>query len=358
MRRYLRLLASTAILVSTCALAADIEFTPPAGGGVAIKKSGSSDLLFRVSDEGKVIIPSLPSNLSGTPLCWDGATGVLQRCLTGQGVDTTPPTISLNAPATSTSSVTSFDVTVTDNVEIAYTRNTSPDSNGFETYVPEGTSQLSRTASIPTNINSGSIQGMFVAADTSGNIAKKSYTIATAQSALRPGTYRPIGQATFPADFDCLGDYSGSGHRPYGHLNGATLDYLETSVLGYFVAPPRDYSTEGYYGGVSAIAVGDGYGYRAVGSFGTGRLSVTFPSTIDGYPVTLTQTTIPFDSFSASGSGSGFPYLVRFAGELRVVSSSPPRIELDITMKCGSGSLGNETFVSGGQARFSGELSQ
>lgn len=335
--------------LSSAALAEDIEFMPPVGGGVSIKKSGNSELLFRVTPDGKVAIPSMPTSLTGTPLCWEEATGILQKCSIQASSDTSRPVITVNAPSSSTVSIASFDVTATDDVEIAYTRNVNLQSNvGDEIYAPEGASTVTKTTTIATPLNAGTITGMFVAADTSGNVTKQSYSITSAQTALRPGSYTPVGLNTFPANFDCT---SSSSIPVFAEtLNGATLESIIVSV-GPGSNGDWDFIANGYAGSFSARPVASSS--HASGSFGISTYS--YPPGTPQTKVSLVQTSIPFNSISQTGSGSGVSYQVGHVGELRVLNSSPPRIELDISMQC---NINNAGFVTGDQARFTAELGQ
>lgn len=151
-----------------------------------------------------------------------------------------------------------------------------------------------------------------------------------------------MGENNFPANFDCLGLPFQS---PF--LNGPT------PLESIHVSTGTNITELGYSGGVSATPIqqaGITYPQYAWSSFG---INPSDSGTIGHTTVTLDQTVIPFDRVGSMGSGAGYSYERGYIGELRVVSSNPPRIELDISMKC---NINNAGFVTGGQARFVGQL--
>ena len=85
-------LSAVYALHTPLALAADLSFTPPSGGGFVIKSPGGAQERFRVQGTGEVTVPGLNGAPTANNLtCFDGA-GRLGPCAAGIGSGATGAT--------------------------------------------------------------------------------------------------------------------------------------------------------------------------------------------------------------------------------------------------------------------------
>ena len=297
--------------------------TPPAGGRFVVKGGGGSSTRFEVSESGEVYVPNLPTALAGKPLCWNQANGMLGVCPETQGKDSTPPTIEGTAPSVATAFYTYFPFTYSDNVELAF--------HGTVAF-PEGTKSMTVEKSASIYLGDPPRTYIYTATDTSGNVAKKTITIAAPETGLKKGTYQVIGSQALPAGFNCL-------------LGSALAEYQQQTYLSTASAQTLE-------------VLPDVQGWSAVSGYKVAhKLTLATPDTgsqtASWYfePTLIALSSIAHQAISSMrGNYTAWHF---FESEVRAISGTPQRVELDVTMNCNIYDAG---WISGSKATFTAEL--
>ncbi len=304
--------------VSLQAIAADIEMVPLPGGAFSVKSSDGANVRFKVNETGDVVIPNLPAALAGKPLCWDQATGVLRACPEAVGTDFVPPTITINAPAVASETATQYTTSFSDNVELAYRIFFA--ASGAPVTMPFAPGLTSATTQSTLNVPLGTIVDVLtLAVDTSGNVAKKATSIATPQTAFKLGTYNILGGSPLPAQFDCRAGASDLNNAP---ASSATISFADA------------WSLSGGYTPIARLMLSNG-------------LSVQLPA--------MPSTTLTALDATSFLYGDTIPMYGRavYRGEVKMLSASPAKLQIDIQMKCGNDTEG---WTYGDKATITAEL--
>ena len=351
MNRYAVCAAASALL-STTVMAADFELAAPAGGGVAVKNSNGV-VTWKVDSAGNVVIPTLPSSLAGIPLCWNETTGVISKCPAGAVADTTPPVITTTAPAVATGYTTSFSITYADNVALAYIVRPGilvmevAYAPGEIEFLADGVSTIQIDSSFDLTLSSANTTRTVIASDKAGNLTSKAITIALPEPGVKLGTYLTVGSYSTPSGFNCIP--ASFGPREYSdNTNVAGVVVGDSGRSGSILPVP--------YTGWSVAG-----GYRPTVSMRSamGNVSGYTQASMSVYPnIPLASTAFSLDnpslgsSFYASGTGS---LDVRYAGSITKTQSSPPTINVTMTMQC---NINNAGFVNGTTASFTAQMAQ
>lgn len=321
-------IASLATGLPTWAQAADIEMVPLPGAAFSVKSTDGKDVRLKVKETGEVIIPNLPTEMAGKPLCWDSMTGVLRKCPDAAGTDFIPPTIVVDAPAVANQNSIPITATYADNVELAY-RLWSSTASSFPSPVMFDSGQKSAAVSSTLEAALGvETSRTIMAVDTSGNASKATVKIASPTTAFKLGDYNIISGSPLPANFSC-------GDDPF--LNGAPL--RAASMLF-----------------ASAWSVAAGF---------TPQLAIV-PLTIPIPPSSGVCSTspsagcvralapIPLDATSFSFEDSVLiSSRPAYKGVVNIVSTSPLRLQIEMQMKCG---YAGSATTYGDKATFTIEL--
>ncbi len=219
----------------------DVEIIPQGGAGFAVKNAANDSIRFKVNESGEVIIPTLPENMAGKPLCWDKPTGILQHCPDAAGTDFTPPTIQVDAPEVATQQYMEVTTRVTDNFELShlFRAETEPTNSLLERIIlpyASGTRVAETTEVFMVSINNAPLKFTYIISDTSGNTAKAVWETNIPKTEILQGTYKVDGLVTPPDGFfDCQFPYE------------EATDSFEVSINLFVDSPNCPWSmSEGY----------------------------------------------------------------------------------------------------------------
>lgn len=302
------LLAMTYATVSS-AQPRDIELIPPANGGVSVKRGNTNEQLFRINEAGEVFIKNLPNELSGTPLCWNAATGRLGKCASGggsggSGGDITPPTIEADVPEVATSKYVNFTVKYSDDIELGYSVYTFGVGTRF---FDPGVKTEEVQESIEIYLGAEPRSKILIAVDSSGNMTKLPISISAPQTSFVLGDYDVVSGETLPDGFNCSPYYS---DLDGSTLDSATLEEGSSILLG------------------SGWSVSAGYGV-SLRIKGTGPSSVHISAASEG-KIPLEATSASLRGMIQIGSGGNFYYI----GNIEARSSDPSIVDVTIQMEC------------------------
>jgi hypothetical protein len=349
MNKLLLTCLSAVVLLATSVSshAADVTITTPTGSGFAVLNSNGAATL-KVDGTGNVVIPSLPLAPAGIPLCWNETSGVISRCSVGTAAaDTTPPVITTTAPAVATGYKTTFTTTYTDNVELAYiTRPTVVQSTSVEVLAAGvNTIQIDSSFDLPLD-RAYPTSRTVIASDKAGNLTKKAITIALPETGVKPGKYLTVGSYSTPIGFNCLpGLYAGNGYSD--NFNVAGVEVGDSWLTGYLLnVPYTGWSLAGGYRPMvsmrSAMVDGVDINRASMGAY-------------PNIPLASTVFTLENPTFYISSSGGGVSYVMRYTGAITKTQSSPPTINVTMTMQC---NINNAGYVNGTTASFTAQMAQ
>jgi len=314
-----------AVVAVSAVNAADVSITPPAGGGFTVNAQGGTSV-FRVdAANGGVYIPSLPSELANTPLCWNSNSGLLSACLGGgSGHDVTVPTITSTAPLVATQGNQTYSITCTDDNELLFC--VSPDIGAMGPGVKSFTTVQN---SGYVNLNNGGYSRVATSTDMAGNSSKLKITVQTPPVGIALKSFKTITPSTIPSGFDCRS-------RPYQlTLDGSVINQIFASEnypgLGYAGWT----QAEGYVLSVSVSGPSlNGINLRSdgadVGLWNSGNSFGPLRT-----PLAATTATLP-RTWGGSGGGSGTgSYADAYRGTVEYVAASD-ELRLTVVMECGT----------------------
>lgn len=255
----------------------------------------------------------------------------------GRAPDLLAPQISASTiPAVATSQITPVSVTYFDDVELAYVGpiSTSPNGSAF-LVLPEGTKSYRIDGSISVELGRTATMTL-VAVDMAGNVAKKTFTIASPDVPFKFGSYAITGQNTLPAGFDCRPSWAFPPPPYGGPVDGQVVpSFYVGSAIGSGPLPAVQWSVaEGYRPSV---------GLNSFGAF----------SPTANIPLNAVSFTGEGGGGSMSGPSGSFEY--KYLGSAVVVQMSPRTVQVTYSMSCNINRAG---WINGAGATFTGVSSQ
>lgn len=267
----------------------------------------------------------------------DEITGTQYRC-NASIPDVIPPKITTTAPDVATSSRISFTTTFTDDIELSAVRLLNGSTQWFDAAVIS--KELDESVYVALG---GSYTGTYIAADMSGNIAKKKITITAPMPRLKIGVYKLSSEYTLPEGFDCL--KSDGLTLP----NPITQDGQKITTISISDGIGLYGSSSGYsYSGWSSVngwapKVNVIAGARSIGGIANNLTTLdgaTFDFSSDG------------DSVSSCCGVGSYSYTTSYSGQVSVNDSDANILNISAQKNCNINQSGN---VSGVVANFSAE---
>lgn len=319
------------LLAGISANAADVTIAPPAGGSFVVKSNDGASDRFKVTETGQVYIPTLPAALAGKPLCWDQATGLLQTCPDAIGHDSMPPTIDTVSLTVASRSPTDLPVSFSDNVELAWY---TTKKNGIVHLFDEGVKAQQTVFHLSVPLG-GASTDLISLSDTSGNLAKKSFTISAPATNIKFGTYKTIGSVYLPANFGCM-----SSPFQDDMLNNAIVNEVFLSLGSFWgqTNTPID-DTEWTTADGFRLGMRIRWGNQ---SFGFNLLNSTLQP--------LNASVFQIDSIPLVYGGG---WSEAYVGQVKVLATVPSSVEISINKKCLNN---NASWINGGIAVLTAEL--